>query len=80
MNANTVIEWVRGPLPLGRVERGGPGLLTWDAMVRSRPALAPCLVALGLWVGVDGRDEAPAERGLSHLAERMRSSPGPAAG
>ncbi len=28
-------------------------------------------VALQLWVGVGGRDEAPAERGFSHLAEHM---------
>src|SRR6266508_6630514 len=28
-------------------------------------------VALQLWVGVGGRDEAPSERGFSHLAEHM---------
>ena len=29
------------------------------------------VVALHLWVGVGGRDEAPAERGFSHFAEHM---------
>jgi zinc protease len=29
------------------------------------------VVALQLWVGVGGRDEAPAERGFSHFAEHM---------
>jgi zinc protease len=52
------------PPPAREVLSNGMRLIT-------QPHYAGDVVALQLWIGVGGRDEAPSERGYSHLVEHM---------
>lgn len=59
--------------PAGPVSLDGPTRLVLDNGMRLivQEHRASEIVALHLWVGVGGRDEAPSERGFSHFVEHM---------